>query len=982
MWLIVLSGHGISLGEIGKLPTDSDSNLLGNYLATFKNVLTEEASSQTSNFMSGDLETSSYGVFSFVITNELPLIVGYVLSNQEGIPVDQRAKTISASFCDYFGKQVLQIEDIETLATIGKKIRHDILTKIFLSTCYKIRLERNFPNHKKLAIKEFRKVTQDTFKNKKRSIQLIGFLFRDKNWKENEIHWIGGLITGEKRLRLVEMLTIFIMSEVINSDPKLLINLDRKTNVIPEFQKEIENFLKTTVKAPETPIINYMKQKLTKAFFVEQSRKIGLYSLHNQEEIIFTMLLKEAFLATFKEETKIIFVEINKSLLQDIFQEHFTPPIHNNAGFFYTQILGLSTSTISKGYIKSFYDSFFKKMKWSVLTQPAWEILNSFATEIVEAKTLVRKFQELNEPSNRNIWKKELIKWAGRKNEAKELTVHNISEAVTIANASTSAIVQVIDKLFQEQFIFREGGMLGYSIENYINNFTRLEHSVKVVTTLVNVLKLIHSMEYSIHFVQPTSVDYLATGIEAGLFELKVGEEQGKYLHGELIFQDKKFELLDYLQKHRKFSVHIGTRKIQDGKSKIDVELVLLIISNVNLFIRAIQITAKRTLENDVISKISKKFELLQGVVEKAGEYIGSKDVELQKVFIKDKERLEEETIKLQQFSGKVVDKFKKINLIIEEIIERVDLFSNNLFKEKMSKKIDKAQRKEQRQTLKEIAKAQKAVAQITKEVLATVSSNFNKQKRKMESIYEKAGTDILKYRPRNNGLLVPKEKLIQKIDQLIAESSTLNKSQVDQFPVAVSLGIFKIPYNDILDPTYNELITGDVSKFVREIQIKATDRANFESLFADRAEIIVSQTLKSLSSIFDFIEDVYIAKVKSVATELDKISILLAKLEINTFPERKQLVNIFSFPNIKVTRSQYTWDISYHYPNVKVQGNNQLDTLSDAMRFITLKQKNEDLEMIFRGLAKVADLIEPEAGNRLLKLNNIISKLIYSKSI
>ncbi len=122
VWISVQSEYGISLGEIGKLPSDTDPKLVGNILVSLKDVISTEAINASSDFMKTEIESGASGVKSIKITDDFNVIMTYFVSRDSLGPVDNSVVNVVESLSLNLGKQLPQMLNLKSLADTGAQI--------------------------------------------------------------------------------------------------------------------------------------------------------------------------------------------------------------------------------------------------------------------------------------------------------------------------------------------------------------------------------------------------------------------------------------------------------------------------------------------------------------------------------------------------------------------------------------------------------------------------------------------------------------------------------------------------------------------------------------------------------------------------------------------------------------------------------------------------------------------------------------------
>ena len=168
IWISIQSDFGITMGELGRLSSETDSKLIASTLMALKDIVSIEASSGESQFMTGAVETSSFGTFAINVTDASKLIMSYVISADSGSTVKQGVVELAQSVCTNLGKQLTAVSNISELAINGAPIHRSTLIQSFLNACTIVKLEKKLPNDKRLVRKGIQSIVTELLADKKR----------------------------------------------------------------------------------------------------------------------------------------------------------------------------------------------------------------------------------------------------------------------------------------------------------------------------------------------------------------------------------------------------------------------------------------------------------------------------------------------------------------------------------------------------------------------------------------------------------------------------------------------------------------------------------------------------------------------------------------------------------------------------------------------------------------------------------------------
>jgi ElaB/YqjD/DUF883 family membrane-anchored ribosome-binding protein len=987
VWISILSDAGITLAEIGRLPSDTDSKLIASTLMALKDILSTEATAASTNFMEGEIESGAFGLMVLRFNDGFSLTLQYFVSNKDG-PIDLQVKQQIQEVSLNLGQQMMQVADLPKLAEIGAHIPFNLLTKAYLNACEIARMRIILPNNKKPMIQLFEGKLMEIINKRSDLVDLIDELFGTKGWKIATYNWNSGFLVRERREEVVESLALYILGLIANEDPLMVLMVDQKQNIIKEFVRLLKNILKNRISSPHAPVVKALPSAMD-AQVMDSYYKIYLRYLHNSEDILFGQFARKAILAAMKDDASIIFVDIPKKSIRSKFK-NLLPKIEvKDAGYFYIEAISPYITDRSKKYVEAFYNGFFETMEGITLSHAAWEILTSFAYEFVTSEQLSQGFQKVKDPSHGERWKKELLKWSNVR-KLTQLKVENINEAVTIANASSNAIIQTLAQIIHEQFLYSIDGNLGILVDYYINLYNTLGPSIKASSVMMDIFQLLNKSPFGIDFLVPNSQDFIFSGFDRGKINIEIPEKNltfhtknGFVLDGEI------YPTYEFLLNNDEFLIKVDDEVVQNGGKEITANLFIELIKDEENYMKAIELAIERRLQTHIFDEYRSWVETISSGLNDLIHYLKDKNRssphDLRNLNLK---QYSKSLINIPSYEAYVNSQLEEIPNMMASSVESLDsLWDEFIVKSANNKKefendYIKSTEKTAKNIIKEINKIDKDIEKIIKAVKSDALKDIKSLKKEIKKSYQKTEDQILNYDTSGSALFPPTSEIQENIHKYIETSTVLNVTARDQLAVALALEIFENPTDAVLDPAYNEVIQNDLSKPVKDVLSAAKDKKDFERLLIEKSYEIVDKMYESLRKIFNMAENIFLGRNAPISVEDSKIFLKLGKLSVDRFRNKAILEEGIKFPGIKIAREASSWSVTYEFPETPQLKSEEptLVTLGDAVRYLTTIRIREDIKKIISGLETISDLIEPDAGTRLHDLINKLYVVIYSK--
>ncbi len=988
VWISVQSEYGISLGEIGKLPSDTDPKLVGNILVSLKDVISTEAINASSDFMKTEIESGASGVKSIKITDDFNVIMTYFVSRDSLGPVDNSVVNVVESLSLNLGKQLPQMLNLKSLADTGAQIPYREMTKAFLNTCSIVRMSHDIPHQKRPLLKLFEEKFQDLFKDKKSLFELIDELFGTKGWKIATYNWNSGFLVRERREEVLESLTIYLIGKIVKENPQIVLQVEQKQNLVREFNKFLSNLIRQKVKNPSKFVVDALPKIMTDKTIQEARSKIHLRSLHNSRDILFAQFVRKSILAAMKEHPEIIFVEIPRGPIQNKFDQLLPDLEVQNAGYYYSLVLEKYTSKQTHKYIRAFYDGFFRKMAGITLSKSGWEILTTFALGFVDGDTLLKEFNKIDDKSQGSRRRKELTKWTQNK-KVTQLKVETIQEVIVLANASSLAITQSIYEMLIDQFLYSEGGKLGQRLETYIQTVNELGPSVKAASIMIELMNELKTNKYGIDLISPSSLDFIEKGIETEILSLEIDDIEVPYNKKQGFIHESNVYTFRKLVAHfPKFKVKYGNSSYPLVGNNLDPRLFVKLAA-IDDFIFSSLLLAAQTKLKRLKDQLSARIDEMQKSLTEYSVLLSKSGTgDMKQIKSNALSKYRDEFIAQRDYPSELRELITQGQGLVLTYGDQVANFWKNIVSKftsvaSISTKDRKPLEKELKVLSKKLGKAYKEIDTLILGMQKSVEKELRQYRKKIRNVVENAGKHVLKLDLRGPTLLAPYDTVRDDIQGRIESSSVLNQDQVDQLQVGIALEIFETPSDVILEPAYNEIIQKSLSKFVKTILNEAKDRDHFEKLLVDRSYEIVDKMYDALQKLISGVESFYLNRSTPITVSEGKIFLLLGTLPVSYFRNPELIKSSFGFPGINVERSGSHWEISYEFP-IKSTSEDDITvvTLRDGLRYLTMHDMKDQIEKFTESVATISELLEPNAGDRLIVLIERLYDTIYDEGI
>ncbi|MHA2101512.1 MAG: hypothetical protein ACW99A_22900, partial [Candidatus Kariarchaeaceae archaeon] len=377
VWISIQSDFGITMGELGRLSSETDSKLIASTLMALKDIVSVEASSGESQFMTGAVETSSFGTFAINVTEASKLIMSYVISADQGSTVKEGVVSLTQSICTNLGKQLTSVSNISELAINGAPIHRSTLIQSFLNACTIVKLEKKLPNDKRLVRKGIRSVVAELLADKKELNELVKYILGGE-WYKDDGNWTLGFPTAELKDKLLKGIAYHVVYLLANDRPmSFLYSPDPRSEHIRIYdvvKLEMENLQLDPTNSILKNLFEGVEEKLERSI-----TNISSMALHASETTLFNEFVRKALIKSLKEEPLYLFSDPNRAPLRKKFNKVMPSLNIENVGSVLYRALEPRLDGVKPLYVKSFMDGFMEGMGQSTLRQSSMDLISAFA---------------------------------------------------------------------------------------------------------------------------------------------------------------------------------------------------------------------------------------------------------------------------------------------------------------------------------------------------------------------------------------------------------------------------------------------------------------------------------------------------------------------------------------------------------------------------------------------------------------------------
>lgn len=987
VWLSIQSDFGITMGELGSLASDTDSKLIASTLMALKDIVTVEASSGESQFMTGAVESSSFGTFAIPVNKETKLIMSYVVSAEQGSTIKDDTVDLVQAVCNNLGKQLTQFGQIADYALSGQGIHRSTLIQAFLNAITIVKFERNLPNDKRLAGKGMQTLVNDLLKDKERLLPLYDYTL-GSNWKTDDTRWSQGVPLNSEKEKLIEGLATEVVYTLANERPLSFLYSPDPRNEHKRIYAMVENQITDKVRDSEDEIIKYMIQEIK-----EKSGKfidtIPSVSLHASESLLFKEFSKLAFVDVVNDSPLQFFSTPDHQTIEKAFQK-LIPTLHTeNFGSILYHSIEKRIDKSSRNFVKSFFDGYIEGMQDITLSQPGVDLITAFSQEFIDGKKIADAVK-----ANKSISKKrtsEITKLIKTK-EITQLQVESIEEAVILTNAAGTAVVHVLAETIINQFLFPKE-VNGMVINDFLNYYLESGPIIKSLFLLVGFLETLAETKKEPELVIPSFREILISSLAHNRFKIEVGEEEivemklkgGRYvveINGadESIYD--RFRTSDTITLLEK-----NGNKMEIDFKNVDADVFFKLVTDPDVLINSVSIAAKSRLDGVLVNEIDLWISNIQKEMNKIAEEFrkGSKKVlsELTQV----RPVLPRNQFQKVSLGVRVADELDDFGDAMQALWEKEvigpwdQIIAEAKQKNEVPKNVHKKISKFSQNMSRSMEKLKKSPTSKFEDIVKDISKLMKSYKNKIKLAMFPDEDEILSYIYDSDHILPTREEVLDVLKAMIARQEGLRQEDFQQLILNVSLTLFENPPVSVFEPAYNEVISGKRSNSIKKVLNNVKSKKEFEKILKDQGQEFASKIYNGIEKIINRLNQLYIKKNGIVTSDGGHVYLHIGRLPIAKFPNVTLIEEILSFSNVHLQRETGNWLISYEMLKINQAQSKHptIVTFEDAVRYLQQQRFEERLGSVFRAISKVTHMIEASAGVKVTETYNTLKNLIYA---
>ncbi|MCY3412332.1 MAG: hypothetical protein INQ03_11915 [Candidatus Heimdallarchaeota archaeon] len=986
VWLSVQSGFGLTISELGSLSSDTDPKLIASTLMALKDIISIEASgSGTSQFMTGSVEDSSYGTFSINISAKLNLIMSYIVSTEKGSVVDNDFVNLITDLLLNLGKQLTQFGEIADLVNSGAVLPRSILIQAYLNACTVLRTQRNLDVRDRQLNESYDRIISDLFEDKE-TLQNIFMETLGEKWEITDDLWLeSGILKNSARELLFETLSDYIVFTLANQQPDIILHSKSPRNEQYRVYQMLKEYITANVSDP-TPIIKEKLEAEMKGNVKNYIKRIQVVDLHKAEAQIQKYFVRKSIIKVARDDPMTLLVKPESELVTARFLELVPELTIDHAGIFIYHAIKQHVAKESHPYIKSFYTGFVEGMADTRLTQTAMDLMIAFTQSFSPTKTLAKEIKEV--PGIENTWAIDLSKFI-RSKTINNLQVNSIDEAVLLSNAAGNAIVSALTNILYDNF-FMNKDHVGAALSNLVNLYADYGLKIKIAHMLFLFLKILEQSVFSSNLIVPTIKDVLFSYVILNKYHLEIDEKIYEYNPKDFVFQNDKtkFELDELESLEISIFIQEKDEKIEVDLKNISYEYLLKILLDTKIYKESTIYSIYRKYENKIKKEynawnkeVTAKLDNIKEKIEQglSLQHFGSFDVSPPSYISLSKLEFGEHVTDI------LIDTAESISKLMGELsAEMEEIKSEGLVKGELPKKADKRLDKAIKTLEKEILKIEAQMEKQFDKLFKDIDKIITGYSAGMKKIVTPDGGDILKYN-FNNGPLLPTMKTLEpKLMKFIEQSDAIEPEDINQMILSITLSLYNTPPESVFDSAYNEIISGKRSKGLKKILNKVKTKRQLERALKSSGEAVSNALYAELTDLMNLLDNQFIDNNAIVTSDAGKLLLNYGRLKVNSFGKTNLITDLIKIDGVNLTRETSDWLVSLDItPNYDFSFDDpSIVTFSDSVRFMTRKIFEQNTKITFDGLAKVAAMIEDQAGERVQQAFTRLKNAIYNTDV
>ncbi|MCE7734583.1 MAG: hypothetical protein GPJ54_06885 [Candidatus Heimdallarchaeota archaeon] len=983
IWISIQSDFGITMGELGRLSSETDSKLIASTLMALKDIVSIEASSGESQFMTGAVETSSFGTFAINVTDSSKLIMSYVISADQG-SVKQGVVELAQSICTNLGKQLTAVSNISEMAINGQPIHRSTLIQSFLNACTIVKLEKKLPNDKRLVRKGIQSIVTELLADKKEFNELIKYIL-DPEWHKDDNNWILGFPTTKLKDKLFKGIAYHVVYLLSDERPmSFLYSPDPRSEHLRIYEV-VKNEIDAMLLDPVKPVLKYLfvdvDEKLERSI-----TNISSMDLHASETTLFNEFVRKAFLRALKDEPLLIFSEPNRAPIREKFNKKMPTLNIEHVGTILYRALEPRLEGVKPLYVKSFIDGFIEGMGQSSLHRSSMDLLTKFAQTFLESKDIVHQISILETLTNKR--KKEITQMIA-KDEVKQLNVTSVEDAVILTNAASNAIANTLATIITDQFLF-DNGNDGDTVSKFVNFYRSKGWIIKTASILVDYFNILANLKFDVHLVTPRIDHVVASAVILNGYKIVIDgmnyqldqKSDGVYIKG----KDTDTKFSQFITKHPKLAIIKDKREIPIDFSNINAQNYINMLTSPDVLVQSSVIAASERLENLCIEHLTGWIDdgvlQIQSFANKLGNdnRVTVKSISSQRMILP-KNKFNQVSLGseisdiLDEFTENVQDIWNK-EIVKSWEVQLKEIKEKNEISKKVPKNLEKASQKFQKESEKLVREIRSNFDIFKKQILQYLKDHKSTLREALWPPYE----EILAFKYDQQEMLPNMNTIRDEIKNYILTLESIQAEDLDSITLSISLTLFKKAPEAIFEPAWNEVITGKRSKNIKRAMNNAKSKREFEQYLQEQGQSFASEIYNSLGKIIERVNSIYIEKDGIVTSDGGKVSLHIGRIPVSKFARYDFVEEIIGFPGITYKRETNSWLISYEIFDTQISKGETptIVTFEDAVRYVNRISFTEDLGKVFSALTRVMSLIEPEAAEKIQQTYSTIQDVIY----
>lgn len=985
-WLSIQSGFGLTISELGGLSSSTDPKLIASTLMALKDIISVEASnSGSSQFMTGSVENSSYGTFSISVDQSVNLIMSYIVSSDKGKVVDSAFVDLVTDLVINLGKQLTQFGQISDLVNSGARLPRSILIQAYLNSCTILRTERKLETKERQLTEGYKKIIKDLFNNEEQMLELIEETLED-DWENNDGLWTEqGVLKEYLRDQLIDSFSDFVVYNLANQNPDLLLyskNPRMEQKIVIEM---IETRLNNISFKAETELLNLLENEMGGTNIDKFLKKIPVIELHKVESQLQMEFVRRAFVKVIKKNPKEIFAIVDTLSLTEKFNQLLPELKVEHAGTFIYEGIKNKVDEISHPFIESFYNGFMQGMGDVTLSQTAMDMMIAFTQSFSNSKDLAKDIMDLE--NIEKTWAREIAKFVKSKTIT-NLQVSSIEEAVLLSNAAGSGIVTSLTKVLTENF-FIFNSKVGTVLKDLVELYNLRGKSIKIATTLFGILEIFGSTIYSSTLITPTYKDFVFSNIATKKLKFLHNGEELKYNSKNHTFKSKENEypFYEFIDSVKKITL-LDDEKINISFKNINLDYFINNTKDAKIFINSSIFAAQRRF-NDVV--------LVEYVMWRQGidRMLGSLQSKLNqglniqhfaKLDLSPETYAHLRNIDLgEHIVDILVNVAEHVSASVQELADLGDsIKKETLSKGEVNKKSEKKLEKALQNTIKDIQKYDQDLYTDFESLIRDVEKELNNNLSKIKLLIQPSENDILKYNYSGSEFLPRMHDILPQLNEFMNNAEGIETEDINQLILAISLSLYESPPQSIFENSYDEIISGKRSKALKKVLGRVKTKKEFERYMKDRGETISTKLYNNISELINKVETFFVDKDGIVTSQDGNLFLNLGRLKLSKFPKTSIISDLILLKGLTPVRETSEWLVALNFTTDYnfTYDDPSIVTFSDAIRFITRKIFEKNTIHTFEGLAKVASMMEADAGNKINDVFNRLKNAIFNTEV